>query len=64
MNDDVSSVGKASEVQGLNIVSPVQRVEEEKKAGFADIFNGLEGMSNTSTLFDGIDDEDDEHRIP
>lgn len=59
MNDEVSSVDKASEVQGLNMIGNMERAEESKKEGFADIFNGLENMSNTSTLFDGIDDDED-----
>lgn len=56
MNEEVSSVDKASEVQGANINSPIKPPEEEKKNNLADIFNNLEDMSNTSTLFDGIED--------
>ncbi|CAI2383959.1 unnamed protein product [Moneuplotes crassus] len=62
-----SQIEKASEVQGANTCSPIKKqppieigsIEEENdEDNFADVFNGLEKMSNNSTLFDDFDDDD------
>jgi hypothetical protein len=55
MPHNLSSVDKISEPH-----KSIPALEESKKNAFADIFNNLENMSNTSTLFDGISDEENE----
>ena len=58
MADELSSVDKTSEVDGFQLNSGWKPPQEDKKHNnFAEIFGNLNDMSNTSTLFDGIDDD-------
>jgi hypothetical protein len=47
------------EVSSVDKISEANAAIKSNNDGFADVFNGLENMSNTSTLFDGMDDDDD-----
>ena len=52
------NIEKASEVQGNNAKTDAKN--EGTKKNFADILNGLEDMSENSTLLGGIGDDDDD----